>query len=60
MSQKELLYLEDIYNHEILIINVISETLNCIEDDAYVTMFDKQLKKHENLSEKILKLLELF
>ena len=58
MSQKELLYLEDIYNHELLIINIISETLNCINDDTYISMFNKQLKKHENLGEKILKLLE--
>lgn len=58
MSQKELNYVEDIYNHECLIINIISTTLESCEDDKYCALLNEHLKKHEGMSKKLLKLLE--
>ena len=56
MTQKELLYVEDIYNHELLIINMINEVLSQIVDDKYVALLESHLKTHESLNKKLLKL----
>ena len=58
MSQKELMYVEDIYNHELLIINMINDVLSQISDDKYVSLLESDLKKHESLNKKLLKLVE--
>ena len=58
MSQKELLYVEDIFNHEVLIINIIEEMLSKITDDKYISLFEAHLKEHENVKKKIIKLVE--
>lgn len=58
MSQKELMYVEDIYNHELLIIDMINEVLSQISDDKYVSLLESHLKKHESLNKKLLKLVE--
>ncbi|MDE5630708.1 MAG: hypothetical protein K2I70_03820 [Bacilli bacterium] len=58
MSQKELNYLEDIYNHELLMINIISKSMEEVSNDDYCSLLEDQLSNHENLNKKILKLLE--
>lgn len=58
MSQKELLYVEDIYNHELLIINMINDVLTQVSDDKYVALLESHLKTHESLNKKLLKLVE--
>ena len=58
MSQKELLYVEDIYNHELLIINMINDVLTQVSDDKYVELLESHLKTHESLNKKLLKLVE--
>lgn len=58
MSQKELNYLEDIYNHETLIINILNATMDRIEDEKYQGLIEEHIKKHSSLSKKITKLLE--
>lgn len=58
MSQKELNYLEDIYNHELLMIDIISKSMEEVSNEDYCSLLEDQLSKHENLNKKILKLLE--
>lgn len=58
MSQKELLYVEDIYNHELLTINIICDLIDQIDDEKYISLLESHLKKHESLNKKLLKLLE--
>lgn len=58
MSQKELNYLEDIYNHELLMIDIISKSMEEISNDDYCSLLEQQLSNHEDLNKKILKLLE--
>ncbi len=58
MSQKELNYVEDIYNHECLIMNIIDSTLNDIDDDTYSKLLESALSKHSMMNKQIIKLLE--
>lgn len=58
MTQKELLYAEDIYNHEKLISEVINTTINEITDKNHISLLNDHYEKHESLSKKIIKLLE--
>jgi len=55
MTQKELLYLEDAYNHEKNIIDIY----NNIEMDVVEDFMTKELKRHELMKNKIKKLLEM-
>ncbi len=57
MSQKELNYIEDIYNHEMLIINVINNIGEEYDDEHYSSLLGDCLKTHEDLNKKIFKLL---
>lgn len=58
MTQKELLYMEDIFNHEQLLIGTINKITTEIDNDNYISLLSDNLKKHEALSKKILKVLE--
>lgn len=58
MSQKELLYVEDVYNHELLIMEMINEVISQVEDEKYISLLGEHLKKHEDLNKKLLKLVE--
>lgn len=58
MSQKELNYIEDIYNHEMLLITVIDRICDEYDDDRYASLMGECLDTHESLNKKILKLLE--
>lgn len=57
MSQKDLNYIEDIYNHEKLIVDVLYDTMERIEDEQYINMFDKQIENYNNLMKKKEKML---
>lgn len=58
MTQKELNYTEDLYNHEKLLIDVLNESINLVSDELYVTMFENQIKEHNSLLKKLEKLME--
>ena len=55
MTQKELLYLEDAYNHEKYIIDIY----NNLEMEVVEDFMTKELKRHEIMKNKIKKLLEM-
>ena len=46
MSQKELNYMEDIYNHEKLLMDIISSSMEIIDDENYIEMFENKLNNH--------------
>ena len=55
MTQKELLYLEDAYNHEKNIIDIYNnKEMEVVED-----FMTKELKRHELMKNKIKKILEM-
>ena len=55
MSEKELLYLEDAFNHEKNIIEIYNNLqMECVEE-----FMSKELKRHESMKNKIHKLLEM-
>lgn len=58
MSQNELNYLEDIYNHELLMIEIISKSMEEVSNEDYCSLLEDQLSNHESLNKKIIKLLE--
>lgn len=49
MSQKELNYIEDVYNHEKLIIEILKASKESVEDENYVELFENQINKHTDL-----------
>lgn len=57
MSQKDLNYIEDIYNHEKLLVDVLYDTMERIDDEQYINMFDKQIENYNNLMKKKEKML---
>lgn len=58
MTQKELLYVEDAIGHEQNIESIIKESVNCMEDKNLITFMNKELKKHEAMEKKLIKMLE--
>ena len=58
MTQKELLYVEDAINHERNIIAYCEDTLEYLEEEQLVSFMEKEIKKHESIEQKLLKLLE--
>lgn len=58
MTQKELLYMEDATEHEKNLIEIVNFTIESLEDEELVTFMKKQLKKHKDLKEKLLKVME--
>ena len=59
MTQKELAYVEDAIGHETNIIDICNETLNMLEDENLMSFIRKEIKKHENMKEKLLNVLEV-
>lgn len=57
MSQKELNYVEDVYNHEKLLIDVLKSNREIIDDENYIELFDNQLDKHTDLLNNLDKLM---
>ena len=60
MSQKELLYVEDSYNHEKVLISCINEIINNLSDEDLIDYMTSELKNHENNKKEIMKVLEEF
>ena len=58
MSQKELLYIEDIFNHEVLTINILNEYKDLLLDDDAVKLLTEQSKRHQDIIAGILNLVE--
>ena len=59
MTEKELLYVEDAIGHEKNIISICNETLNMLEDENLISFLTKEIKKHENMQEKLIGMLEV-
>lgn len=57
MTQKELLHVEDIFNHEKLIIKVIEEETKKLKSRDYDDILSNQVKAHNNQLKKLEKLL---
>ena len=58
MTQKELLYVEDAYNHEKNIIDICNTLCNYTDDNNTIDFISKEIKKHENMKNKLYKLME--
>lgn len=58
MTQKELLYMEDAIGHETNLIDIANLTIDNLEDKSLKTFMKGQLKKHETLKQKLMKVLE--
>ena len=58
MTQKELLYVEDAYNHEKNIIDITNSMICEIDDETTIDFMNSEIKKHETMKNKLLKLLE--
>ena len=58
MTQKELLYVEDAISHEKNIMDICDFSIMNIDDDDLVSFFEKEMKKHKSMHEKLTKLLE--
>ena len=59
MTQKELLYIEDAIGHEKNIITICEETINMLEDENLISYLTKEIKKHEDMQEKLMDMLEV-
>lgn len=53
MSQKELNYIEDIYNHEKSLVEILKYTIDILDDDNYIELFTDQIEKHNTMLENI-------
>ena len=58
MTQKELLYVEDAIGHEGNIIKICEDMINTMEEENLITFMEKQIKKHTNLKNKMINMLE--
>lgn len=58
MTQKELLYVEDAIGHEKNMIAVCQETISCLKEEKLKAFLEKEIKKHENMQKKLMKMLE--
>lgn len=58
MTQKELLYLEDAYNHEKSLATISETTSSYLEHDTLIQFLMEQSKKHELFAKKLKKKLE--
>lgn len=58
MTQKELLYVEDAIGHEQNVGQIVSETINMLEDKNLQAFLKSELKKLQAIEEKLMNLLE--
>ena len=58
MTQKELLYMEDAIGHETNLIDIANLTIDNLGDKSLKIFMKGQLKKHETLKQKLMKVLE--
>ncbi len=57
MTEKELLYVEDAVNHELYMIQLCTEIIDCLTDEELVKNVKKMKTKHESLLKKFLEIL---
>jgi hypothetical protein len=57
MTQKELLYVEDAIGHENSVIAYLEDAKDGLEDNSLVDYVVKEIRKHENMREKLIDLL---
>ena len=57
-SEKELLYLDDAYYHETALLKVLEDTQSRLEDEDLVDFIDDEIKNHQDMQKKLLKVLE--
>ena len=55
MTQKELNYIEDVVNHEKLMIAALEN--NQIEDEKYCKLLESQIEAHQTMVNKFMKIL---
>lgn len=55
MTQKELNYIEDVINHEKLMIAALEN--NQIEDEKYCKLLGDQIESHQTMVNKLMKIL---
>lgn len=58
MTQKELLYVEDAINHENNVITYLEDAINNFQDEDLVSFVEKEVKKHQNMIDKLINALE--
>ena len=58
MTEKELLYVEDAFEHEKSIIQIISDNLNSLKDTKLLSFMKNQISIHEDRKNKLMSLLE--
>lgn len=58
MTQKELLYMEDAISHESNLITICANIIDSLTDKSLKTFMKGQLKKHEAMKQKLMKVLE--
>ena len=58
MTQKELLYIEDAITHESNVIKICEDMINTLEDADKVSFMEKQAKKHKNVRDRMISVLE--
>ena len=58
MTQKELLYFEDAIEHETNTIDICNYIIETLDDNELAAFMKKELKKHEDIKEKLTQKLE--
>ena len=58
MTEKELMYLEDIYKHETLLTTYINSAMKYLKTDEINILLNDQIKNHNKLLQKITKAIE--
>lgn len=58
MTQKELNYIEDLYNHELMLKNVLLSSLESTDDKEFEKVINNQIGEHDKIIDNIIKLLE--
>lgn len=58
MTEKELLYVEDAINHEIYMLNVCNELVECLNDENLSKFVKKVESKHKSILDMFMNLLE--
>ncbi len=58
MTQKELNYVEDAILHEQNLMTILEDSTNQLEDEELISFLQEEIKKHQGLHQKIMKLLE--
>lgn len=58
MTEKELLYIEDAIHHEVYMVETCMEVEDCLEEERLTKLVKKLKKKHEELLNMFMDILE--